>query len=503
MAGLLFPTYDIGLTGRPLLVAVTACSALGFALVGYDNGVMGGIIETDAFQAAFHHPDAALVGNIVSIYEIGCFLGSLVSFVIGTPLGRCRTIVVGGVILEVGAALQGAAHSTSCLIVGRVVAGLGMGLVNSTVPMLLAECTPPTDRGLFSRGKLVALALTILNCGIVLSYWIGFAFNFSGLTGNITWRFPILLQSLFIVAIVAVAMVIPDTPRWYVARGQSHHAATVLARLQGKPVDDDGVQSLLQHIQHTHAHEVSAAKNRGFWILMFNPGGNGRDDGVQTRRRWLLACFIQAAQQLGGINALIYYSSTLFVVSIGLDKRQAAALAGGLNTVLIVGAALSIALIDRLGRRPLLLASASAMSAVFVVQAGLVSRIQAGKASRGISNAAVAMLFLFELFFSIGFQATVWLIPSEILPLKIRTRGSALSTASNWICNFLVVKVTPTALEQIGWKVYVVFAVLNLLWVPVIALFLPETKGLTLEQVDELFATDDWKLSGPAWAART
>lgn len=199
------------------------------------------------------------------------------------------------------------------------------------------------------------------------------------------------MQSFFIVAILIIALFIPDSPRWYVARGRHDEAVSVLARLFGRQTQDEDVQLLLHQIQNAHTHEVVAAKNTGFCLLLFNPGGNGRDDAVQTRRRWLLACFIQAAQQLGGINALTYYSSTLFSVSIGLDKRQSAALAGGLNMILILGAAISIALIDRLGRRPLLLSCITTMSMVFIAQAALVFRIEAGAAPSAVSHAAVAM----------------------------------------------------------------------------------------------------------------
>lgn len=133
------------------------------------------------------------------------------------------------------------------------------------------------------------------------------------------------------------------------------------------------------------------------------------------------------------MRSLIYYSSTLFSQSLKLGNKQSAQLAGGLNMVLILGAFVSIFLVDRLGRKPLLLSCISAMSLVFIVQTVLVKKIQEGTASRSDSHGAVAMLFLFELFFSVGFQATVWMIPSEVLPLSIRTRGSALSTASNWV----------------------------------------------------------------------
>lgn len=132
-------------------------------------------------------------------------------------------------------------------------------------------------------------------------------------------------------------------------------------------------------------------------------------------------------------RSLIYYSSTLFSESLKLAKKPSAQLAGVLNMVLVLGSFISIFLVDRLGRKPLLLSCISGMSLVFIIQTVLVKKVQEGTASTSDSNGAVLMLFLFMLFFSIGFQATVWMIPSEVLPLSIRTKGSALSTASNWV----------------------------------------------------------------------
>ena len=146
----------------------------------------------------------------------------------------------------------------------------------------------------------------------------------------------------------------------------------------------------------------------------------------------------------------------------------------------------------------ILLPCIAGMAAVMAVQSGLVYKVDQLKSlnldSAIYGRAASAMLFIFELFFSIGFQATVWLIPSEVLPLSIRTKGSALSTAANWICNFAVVKFTPIAIQNIRYKFYIIFAILNTAWLPVIALFLPETANKTLEQMDEIFATDGWHL---------
>lgn len=135
----------------------------------------------------------------------------------------------------------------------------------------------------------------------------------------------------------------------------------------------------------------------------------------------------------------------------------------------------------------------SVMAAVMAVQAALIYQVQnSTPISHSAGIAAAAMLFVFQGAFTIGFQATVWVYPAEILPLRLRQRGSSISTASNWICNYLIVQITPPAIENIGWKTYIIFAVLNALWVPIIWVWFPETKGLELEDVDRLFGGEEF-----------
>ena len=183
------------------------------------------------------------------------------------------------------------------------------------------------------------------------------------------------------------------------------------------------------------------------------------------------------------------YSGTLFEKSIGFDTHMSSLMSGFLQTWFFVASFIPWFLIDRVGRRPLLLSMISLMAAVMAVQSGLIYQVQYKTASaKGAGIAAAAMLFVFQGAFTIGFQATVWVYPSEILPLRLRQRGSAISTAANWICNYIIVQITPHAISNIGWKTYIIFAVLNALWVPIIFVFFPETKGLELEDVDRLFS---------------
>ncbi|KAF5963797.1 sugar transporter [Fusarium bulbicola] len=465
------------LQGQSLILTVSVLTSLGFMLIGYDNGLMGGLVNTTAFKDTFDSPDSDMIGVIVAIYEIGCFFGAVFSSIWGEKLGRRRSVFIGCVFLIIGAVLQAASYTRAMMIVGRIVAGIGMGTVNSTVPVMQAEFSPKSSRGIF-----VCAQLSTLNFGIFLIYWIDYAL--SSHTGSYAWRVPVILQCVPILAIMGLLFVIPETPRWLAAHDRPEECLKVLARIQGTSTDDPQVQVLHSVITQTVAYETSVGA--GSWKDLL------KEDSIKSRKRLLLACFLQASQQLGGINSIIYYSSTLFEKSVGFSAHMSALMSGFLQTWFFVASFIPWVLIDRIGRRPLLLSMISVMAATMAVQAGLIYQVENNTSTAHAAGiAAAAMLFVFQGAFTIGFQATVWVYPSEILPLRLRQRGSSISTAANWIFNYMIVQITPISIENIGWRTYIIFAVLNSLWVPVIFLFFPETKGLELEDVDHLFGGED------------
>ncbi|PHH92621.1 hypothetical protein CDD83_6548 [Cordyceps sp. RAO-2017] len=464
------------LRGRQLLLTVSLLTSLGFMLVGYDNGLMGGLVNSPAFKASFNSPKPRMIGLIVAIFEIGCFVGSIGAAVFGERFGRRRTIGHGCWIMIVGAAVQATSYCRTQLIAGRVVSGIGLGIVNSTVPVLQAEFSPKA-----SRGTYVCAQLSTLNFGVFLVYWVDYAFSFKA--GSYAWRVPILLQCCCIAPILVILLFIPETPRWLAAHDRPDECLNVLARMQSASTSDDEVVKIHRNILRAVASEFSVGTGSWRDLLI--------KDAVQTRKRLALACAIQIFQQLGGINAVIYYTHTLFEESVGFSSRTAALMSGYLQTWFFVASFIPWLLIDRIGRKPLFLSMISLMAAVMAVQASLIYQVQNKTAvAHGAGIAATVMLFVFQGAFTVGFQATVWVYPSEILPLRLRQRGSSLSTAANWIFNYMVVQITPIALNNIGWGTYIIFAVLNATWVPIIFMFFPETKGLELEDVDRLFSRE-------------
>ncbi|KKA24854.1 hypothetical protein T310_1122 [Rasamsonia emersonii CBS 393.64] len=463
------------LKGRSLLAVVTTITSLGFLMIGFDNGLMGGFV--------------------------GAFVGAVITSLVGESLGRRKSIATGSTIMIVGAILQATAYSRAQLIVGRIVSGIGMGFINSTTPVFQSEFSPQGSRGVF-----VCMQISTLNFGIMLVYWIDFAF--ANIPTSAAWRVPTILQCFFLCLQLLLLPLVPDTPRWYANHDRPEDSLMVLRRLFQHRKSEEYILRL--HRDIVQAVAVERTLGAGTWKDIL------KSDIIKSRRRFLLACGIQIMQQLGGNNAVLCkhihdicrslkinssncandaadYANTLFQNSVGFSTHMAGLMSGYLNTWFFVASFIPYLLIDRVGRRPLLMSMIGLMGAVMAVQAALIYQVQYNTPiSRPAGIAASAMLFVYLGAFAVGFQSTVWVYPSEILPLRLRQRGSSVSTASNWIFNYMVVQITPPSIQNIGWKTYIIFAVFNACWVPCIYFFYPETKGLQLEDVDRLFSkTDD------------
>jgi len=464
------------LEGLYLLSTVTVIDSLGFMMVGFDNGLMGGFVDGVQWRDTFDNPSATMVGLIVAIFEVGCFFGSLFSSVAGEALGRRKSIALSAVTMILGATIQAASYSRAQLMVGRIVSGLGMGLSQPSTAVFQAEYSPKGIRGMF-----VCMQISTLNFGAMLVYWINFGMQ--DVQGSIAWRIPTILQCFFLLTQLVLLLFVPDTARWYAQHDRPDDSLMVLKRLYKGRETEEEIIRIHRDIMENIAMEK--ALGSGSWRDVF------KDDSISTRRRLMLACGIQIMEQLGGNNAVNYYANTLFE-NIGFQSRNAGMMAGFLNTWFFVGSFIPYALIDTWGRRPLLIYSISLMGTVMAILAALIYQVQHKTAiAHQAGIGAAAMLFMYVGGFTIGFQATVWVYPPEIMPLRFRQLGTALSSASNWIFNFVVVMITPPAIQNVGWRTYIIFAVFNAAWVPIFYFFYPETKGLQLEDVDRMFSKEE------------
>ncbi|KAL6901137.1 general substrate transporter [Trichoderma evansii] len=466
--------------GAPLNHAITLTAGVGFLLFGYDQGVMSGLLTGAAFTKTFPeidttatgHGSASLQGTVVAIYEIGCFFGSLLALVFGENLGRRRVIMLGCLILAIGGALQASASTIPHLIVGRIVAGLGNGLNTSTIPVWHSELMRAHDRG---KGLCVELAINIF--GVMTAYWVDYGMSF--VNSEAQFRFPLALQCLFALMTCAAIVFLPESPRWLVAHDRHDEARQVLWSVEKNArhiaPDDDSVMRHLTEIQAAIEEERQAALGSSYKALFKN-------GDQKFFFRTMLGIGGQFMQQLSGINLITYYAPSIFQESVGLSHNLSLLLAGFNGIAYFISSLVPIWIIDRLGRRKLMMFAAAGQGACMAILAGTVSN---GSRSAGI--VAIIMLFLFNFFFAVGLLAIPWLLPAEYAPLAIRTRAAALASASNWIFTFLVVEITPVSISNIGWRTYVYFCVFNFFFLPLIYFFYPETRNLSLEQIDKLF----------------
>ena len=218
-------------------------------------------------------------------YEIGCCVGAIATAIIGERLGRRKCIGIGSIFMLAGAGIQAGVSSTGPMIAGRIVSGLGMGFINSTCPVILAEAAPSA-----TRGRFLAAQLSCLNFGIFLAYWVGFGFSY--VTGSVAWRIPIALQCCFIVPIAVLTLIVPESSRWLAAHGRAEESQRSISRLMGRDITDIAVQEQYEEIMAAVRME-QAAIGSGSWKALL------KSDDLQTRKRFLIACGIQIMQQLG------------------------------------------------------------------------------------------------------------------------------------------------------------------------------------------------------------
>ncbi|KAL4883236.1 general substrate transporter [Aspergillus karnatakaensis] len=459
--------------GRPLQLSITAACGAGFLLFGYDQGVFGGLLDNEHFLRTFGYPDTASQGQIVATYDIGCIIGCLVSMYYGDKLGRRRCILTGCCILIVGAILQTAAYSLAPMIVGRIVAGVGNGMNTIACPVLQSETARAHE-----RGKLIVLQLVLNIFGIVISNWMNFGFTYLPNTA-ISWRFPLAFQCFFALVTISCVIFIPESPRWLAMKHQTSEAQDTLSRLLDKPIDDPEVVEEIQGLAATIHHEAEVQQSIPLKEIL------ARHSKQQTLRRMLLGAGTPFMQQVGGTNVIAYYLPIVLTRSVGLSNRLALILSACDSMSLMFWGAVAALLIDRFGRKKLMLMGVTASSICFALVA--VGLRYGGPDNKGMSILAVVFIFMYYVFYGMSLLSIPYMYPAEINSQKMRNIGTSFATTVNWLFVYVVVVATPTGIETIGWKYYMLYAIFNFCFIPLIWYFYVETAKLSLEQVDRLF----------------
>jgi sugar porter (SP) family MFS transporter len=438
--------------GRRFVFLAAGFAGLGGLLFGYDTGVISGaelFLRNDFVLSAF------ALEVIVSGVLAGAAAGALAGGRLADLFGRRSLLIATAIIFAVGAIVCAAATSPSILIFGRIIVGLGIGLSSGTVPVYISEVSPPEERGW--QVSLFQLAITV---GILLAYIVDY--SFAGIQG---WRWMFGLAVVPAVVFAVGMLFLPESPRWLAKRGRRADARAVLARIRGVSEVDAEMQEIENSLSHAEEH--------GALSDLLNPS---------LRPALVVGIGLAIFQQVTGINTVIYYAP-IIIQSAGIPSASGAILAtAGIGIVNVIMTIVSMWLIDRIGRRPLLLTGIGGM----IVSLGLLGLIfrESGHTSAFAWLAVISMM-LYVASFAISLGPIFWLLISEIYPLKVRSSSEGLAATFNWVSNLLVTLTFLTLVQYIGashtFWIYGMFAIAA--WIFSYYL-VPETKGRTLEDIE-------------------
>ncbi len=436
------------------LYVVAIVASLGGLLSGYDTGVISGAL---LFINESWNLSDSMQGILVSSVLIGAVIGAATNGILADVFGRKKIIMATAVIFITGSILCGLAPNIYVLIVSRILVGLAVGIVNFVVPLYLSEVSPKS-----LRGTLVSLYQWAITAGILFSYFINAAFA----QAVYNWRW-MLMAGILPGAVLLVGMLfMGDTPRWLVSKNRDEEAKRVLKKIE----PDTDVDAEIKQIKDTINAESGGTKsNFRFkkWMIMPFVVGIG----------------IMFAQICTGINTIIYYAPTIFKTA-GFDSNLNAIYATtGIGVVNFLMTIVAVFFTDRLGRKPLLyFGLTGVMLSLFALGSAFAFE---GVLGANLKWVAVGSLVTYIICFAMSLGPIGWIIVSEVFPLKIRGLAMSICTVANFAFNFFVVGSFPILMHRIGGAyTFWGFAAVSFLCIVFVYFFVPETKGISLEQIE-------------------
>lgn len=285
---------------------------------------------------------------------------------------------------------------------------------------------------------------------------------------------------VFAIMVIILVFALPESPRWLFNHGREEEAMAVICAMYDKEPTDPYVLEEKAAIAQAIELELSANSSKSALGIF-------RNDDVKTGYRVLLAWGVQFMNQAGGINLVVYYIPSALVQNVGMSAHTAQILGGCINMMFMFGSILPSFALDRMGRRKTMMAGCFGLGVCMLLVAALLSKAEAPN-GQAFASASVAFFFLYMLIFGMSVNCVPWVYTPEILPLEARTKGTAVGISSNWLWNFTVVMITPVIINRLHWKAYLIFMCTNLLFVPIIYFFYPETSNLRLEDIDYIFS---------------
>jgi sugar porter (SP) family MFS transporter len=460
-------------------------------MIGYDSAFIGGTITLPSFKKEFGLTTKTtaefnlISANIVSSYQAGCFFGAFFGYPAGYFLGRKRGLCVASLVFLVGSGMMLGANTSrglTLLYVGRVVAGLGIGAASNLTPIYISEIAPPAI-----RGRLVGLYEIGWQTGGLVGFWINYGVSETMPANHKQWIVPFAIQ-LVPAGVFALGLwYLRESPRWLLGKNRREEAIANLGWIRKLGPKERYLVEEINMMDVQLQHERSLV-GESFWspireVFTIQP----------IFRRMLLGTSLFIWQNGTGINAINYYSPTIFK-SIGITGTNTGLFTTGIFGVIKTACTLIwiFFLIDHAGRRNLMIlgAAGGGLCMYYIGAYVKISQPQlhptATLSSGGIS--AMAFFYLWTIFYSFSWNGTPWIVNAEMFPGHTRGITQTLAAMSNWFWNFVIVRLTPNMFAKMGYGVYLLFASMMILSIPYLYFLLPETKNVPLEEMDRLFA---------------
>ncbi|KAG8738412.1 hypothetical protein FRC12_016764 [Ceratobasidium sp. 428] len=485
-------TKDIiaGISEHKHAYIMAAWASMGGMYFGWDSGLIGGILSEKAFQVSFGLDKAesakalaSLKGNIVSVLQAGCFFGAASSLYLPDRIGRRNSLLLATFIFFIGSIIQsttltrGQSQSAGLgqLYAGRVIGGFGVGLSSSVIPTYISECAPREI-----RGRLAGMYQLMNVTGIMLSFWTNYGLqsNMKPETNPWIWRTAFILQMLPGVIMTIGMVTQPESPRYLVQRGNVEEAARSLGRLRGRPADDPAVRGVLAEIiaDFEGKHQLSLWQQSKASFV-----------DATTFYRVFIALIVMFFQQWTGTNSINIYSPEIFA-SLGITGTSSGLFATGIYGVVKVvctGLGLMFAM-EQAGRKISLIVG-GLIQAFSMYYIGIFQAVHTSSEVVAGSYVAIVFVYVFVVGYSFGWGSVPWAVMAECAPNHLRSLAMALGLMTNWLFNFVIAKITPTLLATIGYGTFLLFGSCSILMVLWTIFFLPETKGISLEHIHEVF----------------
>ncbi|CAH6722411.1 high-affinity hexose transporter Hxt7p [[Candida] jaroonii] len=459
--------------------------AFGGFVFGFDTGTISGFVNMSDFKQRFgmvnadgeHYLSNVRTGVMVSLFNVGCAVGGIVLSKVGDIYGRRLGLMFSMIIYVVGVIVQiSAQHAWYQIVIGRVITGLAVGCVTVISPLFIGESAPK-----MLRGTLVCCFQLFITFGIFIGYCT--TYGTKTYSDSRQWRIPLGLCFLWAILLSAGMISMPESPRYLIEKGKIEEARYSIARSNKVDIEHEAVYTEIQLIQAGIDRERLAGSASWGELVTGKP---------KILSRVIVGMFLQALQQLTGNNYFFYYGTTIFQ-AVGLkDSFQTSIILGIVN---FMSTFVGIYAIERMGRRLCLLVGSATMVVAFIIYSvlGSVNLYQNGydgPTDKPTGNAMIFITCLFIFFFASTWAGGVYSIVSEIYPLRIRSKAMAVATAANWIWGFLISFFSPFITSAIHFYYGFVFTGCLIFSFFFVYFFVYETKGLSLEEVDELYSSD-------------